>query len=224
MAVMQCWELAPLEDSTNLADWDEGVALDQVTCPIHPGHIRAGRRIGELRVVLPARSKTHDVMWTWGSGCLLNDRVISLFKNAKVSGYELRPVAARWGPPGQGEVPRFWELVVTGWAGVATPDSGVKIVEKCSGCGHTVYSGVSSALSLFDNRNWDGSDLFIVWPLPLRRLATTRVRDLLVEHRVTGMRLVPGEALRTGTLTPGRLSYFMPDARARELGIPLGIY
>ncbi len=221
---MEYWELASLEDSKTLADWDEGVELDQVTCPIHPGHVRAGKRVGDLRVVLPARSKTHDVVWTWGSSCLINDRVISLFENAKVSGYELRPVAARWGPRGQGEVPRFWELVVTGWAGMATSDSGVNVIEKCSGCGHTVYSGVSNAASLFDTRNWDGSDLFIVWPLPLRRFATSRVRDLFVQHRVTGTHLVPGEALNTGTLTPGRLSYFMPEARARELGTPLGIF
>src|SRR5204863_170157 len=36
------------KDKNPVADWDEGVDLEGIECPVSPGHQRAGRRIGPL--------------------------------------------------------------------------------------------------------------------------------------------------------------------------------
>ena len=55
---------------------------------------------------------------------------------------------------------------------------------------------------------------------------TDRVVRLMRRERVTGCTLAPVSELECNSagLNPGRLSYWMPEARARELGEPLGIY
>jgi hypothetical protein len=51
--------------------------------------------------------------------------------------------------------------------------------------------------------------------------------QIIRRERLTGIKLLPASEVRLrsgGTLGPGRLSHWMPEKRARELGEPLGIY
>jgi hypothetical protein len=83
---------------------------------------------------------------------------------------------------------------------------------------------------LIDDQQWDGSDFFIVWPLPGYRFTIDRVARAIREHQFTGVQFTAPESLDFNgrlfpqTLSPGRLSWWMPEPRARELGEPLGIY
>ncbi len=221
----QFWRLEPPTTTQRLAEWESSVRLESVVCPEHPGHQRAGRRIGQLSVVLPP-SVNDDIIWTWQGDCLIQAPVLDLLESQGITGYAARPAAARR-ELGTAGVPPLSELIVTGWGGLARPSSGIVLdpIKSCTSCGLLVYSGMTNATELFDREQWDGSDIFMIWPLPRFIVVSDRLARLLRAEEFTGLFLNPIEDLpeTAATLSPGRLSYWMPDDRAQALGKPLGI-
>jgi hypothetical protein len=246
------WLLRP-PDSPPKADWDAGkVKLETVTCPADPGiewrgelvelgkrlgllgkrcpaHQRAGKRLTNLSVVL-LDGPLEDFVRTSSSEQLLQDHVLELFRRHEFSGFEVKPVAARFEKSPE-PAPKLWELVLTGWAGVAKPESGIRLDESasCNACGMLRYTGLTNAEHLIDESKWDGSDFFMVWPLPMYVFVTERVVNMIDEYHLTGIRIEAVSELKQSPhvipgYSPGRLSYSMPEKRARELGEPLGIY
>src|SRR6266513_6331748 len=228
------WNLrAPDMDEEFRVDWEVGkVDLQQVACPINAKHRRGGRRTKNLRVVLGS-IEVFDVMWTWVNECLIQQHVLDAFEQQGFSGFQVKPVEARFKRPGADKPPRLWEFVVTGWAGFASPESGMRLDEtrSCLHCGSLHYTRPTDYSRLIDETKWDGSDFFMVWPLPKYIFVTDRVREFA---QTNGFRLVEFahvadlqdpflQQLKSGP-SPGRLSYWMPEDRARELGEPLGIY
>jgi hypothetical protein len=225
--VPEFWKLSSPDGTGKLADWDQSVQLGgPIRCPRDPGHQRAGRRLTDLAVVLPSLTVA-DFLWTWNSECLVQTHVVDLFRSEGITGFEVRPARARFENEPDLSPPELGELVVTGWGGVAPPESGVKLDEiaSCRACGLLVYSSFTDPSRLVDKRQWDGSDVFVVWPLPKFVFVTRRVAQLIKAHELTGVSLEVPEQLRPSgsTISPGRLSYRMPEARARELGEHLGI-
>lgn len=239
---MTFWHLASPESMRGLADWDDDMDLEQITCPLDEHHMRGGKRTTDLSILLTSKRIT-DFVWAWE--CIIQDRVLRMFREEGFTGFEVKPVKARMkirekhpdpcdDNPGlkvedaaQIEIPTLWELVVTGWAGVAPEESGIRLEKSCPGCGHLHYSGYDDASLLIDEKQWDGSDFFIVWPLPLFIFVTDRVARFIRKHKLTGARLQASETLQDTYppgFSPGRLSYYMPEERAREIGEPLGIY
>jgi len=213
------------QSASRRAEWVDGeVRVESVSCPVDPDHQRSGRRLTDLSLELPGRI-VDDFVWTWYGECLVQDSVVEVFKALKLTGYELRPIRARHKASSGANSPTLWELVVTGWGGVAPRASGVKIIEECEGCGHRVYSAPSAPEKLLDHASYDGSDLFMIWPLPRFILVRERVVQAVVDNEFTGVQFgsLEEQEYTDGTLTPGRLSQFMPPARARKLGGRLGI-
>ncbi len=213
------------ESTAKVAEWvHDEMDLEQVACPVDEHHRAGGRRLMNLSVMLPRRA-VDDFVWTWYSACLIQDHVLDLFRANGLSGYEVKPVKARFKSAGAEHPPRLWELVVTGWGGMASRESGIRLIENCPGCGKLVYSTCRHPEKLIDASQWDGSELFMVWPLPRFIFVAERVADLIRMNRLKGVVLKePGELeFSSGGFGPGRLSYWMPEERARELGAPLGI-
>ena len=101
----------------------------------------------------------------------------------------------------------------------------MKLVESCSGCGHKVYT-VAKPSRLIDAAAWDGSDLFVVWPLPAFQFASDRLANILRQERVSGVKIIPAHEIhveRGAELIPGPLNWSMPEKRARELSRRFGI-
>jgi hypothetical protein len=140
----------------------------------------------------------------------------------KLTGYRLRPAAVRFR---DGKVSEdYFELIVTGWAGVARPESGIHLVEGCAGCDYKKYSPLKKANQLIDWAQWTGDDFFIIWPLPAWILITQRVVDLLEKVKIKSYRLgslrdIPSYM----NMTVGRLSDYMPEDVAQKVGRPLGL-
>jgi hypothetical protein len=150
---------------------------------------------------------------------------VDLFRQEGFTGFEVKPVKARF-KRGSGSPPQLWELVVTGWAGLANPESGIRRTRICEACKSVKYSGLEHPELLIDEAQRDGSDFFMVWPLPLFVFITQRVADCIRDHRLTGIVLkdVKGcTGIGESGFMPGRLSYWMPESRARELGEAAGI-
>lgn len=215
------------QDNWNRA-WEDFYDEYKDPRPENALHRRAGRRLSDLSVVLP-RLTVEDVVWTYYGECLVQNRVVDLFRRLGFTGYERRPVRARFNQLSRAAPPELWELWATGWGGMAPPKSGVKVVDHCKVCKSTVYSSCSTLAQAFDKTQWDGSDFFFVWPLPKYIWVTERVAQYIRRHKLKGVRLRPPEQVvfrmpeRGFGFSPARLSYYLPEARAKELGEALGI-
>jgi hypothetical protein len=220
------WLLSAPDDTRGHADWDDSVDLaGPIVCPVYPAHQRAGKRTSALHVVLPS-AQVCDFVWTWTSECLVQESVLSLFEAEGVTGFVAEQATARFARPDR-EAPRLSEIVPTGWGGIAPKESGVRLMPEasCQYCGLLVYSGFKRAVDLIDETQWDGSDVFIVWPFPRLLIVTERVARLIEAHELSGARLQRLADVRgtQQTVSPGRLSYWMPEERARSLGSSVGI-
>ncbi len=228
MAERQFWCLdPPTSTAGSPARVESEMDAEVVLCPLNDGHQREGRRLTDLTVVQPDRA-LEDFVWTCYRECLVQDHVLELFKASGFAGFEVRPVKSRFRSATAHEPPRLWELVITGWAGMAPPESGIKLIEHCPGCGYRCYSAWTNPERLIEQSQWDGSDFFIVWPLPGHIFVTDRAADLIRQKGLSGVVVRRSTDLAfpqsvIPTLGPGRLSYWMPQDRARELGAPLGI-
>jgi hypothetical protein len=197
-----------------------------IRCPLFPkDHLRPGRPTGDLRVEFPNQALADDFLWTWESDCLISLSLSSRLKSSTITGFETRPVEIT---VGEVAVEHDKEQFVTvGWGGLAKPESGVRLDESksCSACGHLVYRGVRDWSRLIDFQQWDGSDIFIVWPLPRFILVTDRAAQLLNRIRTREMKLTPLKAMKPqeGTLSSGRVGYWLPAWKILSLSIPRDI-
>ncbi len=225
MTTIKIWELGSPKSQNRRAWWvSEEMKSEGVVCPANAGHRRGGKRLTDLSVSLPGKT-VEDFVWTWYSECLIQDHVLERFRAERFTGFEVKPVKARFKKIRDVEPPRLLELIVTGWGGLASLASGVKLTRCCDSCGDLTYSTFTDPKFLFDVSKWDGSDFFMIWPLPKFIFVTDRVAQFIREQRFSGVTLLGLDQLKPGDgFGPGRLSYWMPDARARELGKPLGIY
>ena len=223
MTDLRFWNLRRPESTRKRAEWAHGeMRLESVVCPADDGHRGGGKRLTDLSVTLPGRT-VDDFVWTWYSECLVQDRVLEVFRTCGLTGYDVKPVKARFKRRAGEEPPRLWEFVATGWAGMAPAESGIKVEEHCPACKYTAFSGCTDSSRLIAPSQWDGSDFFMVWPLPRYIFVTSTVVQVLREHRLTGFILKPVEALdlADAKFCPG--SYRLSAERARDLWSLLGI-
>jgi len=90
------------------------------------------------------------------------------------------------------------ELIITGKGGEPHPDCGMFLKYKCNHCNRTIYTGFSNETGLIvDESNWDGSDFFTVYPLPLFYLVTENVKKVIESHNLKGIKLIKSTDLRT---------------------------
>ena len=215
------WELVPPDD-VNLADFSEQPRFEILKCS-EPGHREyPGKRLSPLSLKIKARALC-DFTWTCFHNVLINDRVLDVLQAHKATGFEVRPAEMR--PKGHRQpVPRLHELIVTGWAGWVSPEAGLRLDYSCPKCPLRSYR-VEHSDRLINPATWDSSDFFVVWPIPKIKFVSERIANILRHEGVTGVELRPAEQVMAWMeLGPGSLAWHMPEARARELGEPLGIY
>jgi hypothetical protein len=110
---------------------------------------------------------------------------------------------------------------------MASPQSGIRRLERCAACGRQTYTLFTDPGHLIDESQWDGSDFFLVWPLPYF-FVTNRVAAVISSQRLTGLNLVRPDQISFSRLIkafgPLPLRLRFPEARARKLGDPLDIY
>lgn len=210
------WLLESLHMATN------GITrgkYEQVRCPADPGHLFGRRKFGELWVELPSRA-LKDFEWAWTSDLFISAHALQVLEEDKVTGFETRPVMkATYRKRSRGEPPPLFELAVTGWGGMGE-SAGVELITFCPSCRHRVYR-IAEPARLVDPSAWDGSDFFIVWPLPLYRFVSDRLAQIIRRNWLSGVKLIPPVELAaklSGGATPPPLDNIMPEARALELG------
>src|SRR6267154_5661314 len=194
------WILGAPDSERRLAVWAKGeVDLSTKYCPVNSAHTRIGDRSPDLSVVLPA-PPAQQLVWTWHGELLVQQIVATMLRENGFGTFELRNAKARF-PFGTAQAPTFSEFIVKGWGGMARPESGIELVEHCEHCGRARYSGLTHPEHLIDPVQWDGSDIFIVWPLSKFILITDRVRQFLLTNKLKDIMITPVEKL--GFLSDG---------------------
>jgi len=126
--------------------------------------------------------KRHPMIWTVYRECLVHEDLIRAFRKEAFSGFELRDAAVRF-RDGSIESELYKELIVTGWGGRARPESGIRFLRQGERCGTRWYTDRTNPESVFNEAEWDGSDFFRIWPLPL---TYTMITDRLAQD-LTGL-------------------------------------
>ena len=190
-------------------------------------HLDGSRRISDLALQVTHNDRRETMIWSWMSECLIHESLLEEFRRAKLTGVRTRPAEVRFK---DGVVSRDYnEMVVTGWAGLARPESGIRVEKSCPACHWKTYSPLKNAEEVIDWSQWSGDDFFIVWPMPSYILITERVAELLLRLDVQSLELRGLEDSRRSIVVDGagfcvaRLSNFMPEDLAIKYGRPLGL-
>lgn len=197
-----------------------------IICPANPEHRSAWRQPGPL-IIDGTESDTTDCLWTPMSDCLLRHAVIEQLEVHGCTGFAIDEVICnnasetyRWsGNP-------YKQFYPTGWGGIAPEECGIVEIVRTTCCGHLRYSGLRRSELLFDSAQWDGSDVFMIWPLPKFIFVTEKVAKILWAAKVKGLVCQKIEELKFSFSTdfsPGRLSHWMALDRAKNLSGNLDI-
>jgi hypothetical protein len=136
-----------------LAEHARDMDFEQILCPAHEGHRRGGKRIGALSVVVHP-SRVGDFTFSWLSDVLVSRRVLDIFAKHQVTGFEVKPAKISYPATIEARPPDLFELVVTGWGGLAAAAAGVKLIKSCPGCGKKTYM-IAEPSRLIDATAWE---------------------------------------------------------------------
>lgn len=202
--------------------WSEGRK-----CSVTTEHRGGFRRIGPLVLEVRHNRRDEQIICGWGEFAI-HERLLEEFDKEGFTGYRVEPATVRFRDGS--EVTDYREFVVTGWAGKASPESGVQLVRSCTGCPYNEYSAISNYEQVVDWNQWTGEDFFIVWPMAAYKLVSERVAQWLLARKVKSVRLEGGFTEREGQpllsklgFTVGRLSDYLPEDLAVKYGKPLGL-
>jgi len=195
-------------------------------CPLTGAHSDGNPRISDL--YHEVKHNKRDERMIWGAGVSVHQSLVEEFAKEGFTGYRLKPALVRFRDGSTSD--EYHEFVVTGWAGMASPESGIKLLESCPACEWKKYSAITDFDKVIDWSQWTGDDFFIVWPMGWRLLCTERVARWLVARQVKSFYLEEGFADITCDPIIAKLGYigqrltnYLPEDLAIKYGKPLGL-
>jgi hypothetical protein len=154
----------------------------------------------DLSIILPS-PKVGDFVWTWYSDCLVTDSILSLLRESGFTGFDARPIIVEKIKRlsrrriNEEAIPPLWELPIRGKGGDAAPESGIYVYEyEEAGEIRKAYSSFRNGI-IVDEDNWDGSDFFTVNGYPKYILITERVKEFIIDRRLTNCSIIPSDKL-----------------------------
>jgi hypothetical protein len=176
------------------SDSDKFDPFISIKCPKYPGHQRGKRDINVNLWIDIKSPKMGDFVSTVYSDWLITDHVAEIFKTHNLTGCKLHPVKVC----NKNLDFNLWELVITGNAGKAHPDSDIYVKEHCEYCGSTIYSPIKKGIGIIVNEDsWDGSDFFTITEYYKYILITEKVKKIIEENNLKGVRVVSPSELGT---------------------------
>ena len=199
---------------------DSDEYLEGTTCSFDPDHARATRRwqpavFREESKLDQAINPLFDALSTPRPSFVLRDSVFAALSRAGLTGWLRNPVRIRQESGRVDET--FGELWINGFAGIAGPHSGCRLIWRCRTCGDTHYEPGFVVAKGFDESQWDGSDFFTFWPLANYRFCTDRAKRVLEGFHVEEIRFRRVDELTKPLQIYGdsRIPpFYKPEARA----------
>jgi hypothetical protein len=198
----------------------------RIPCPVSSEHLGVSRRIGPLNLEVKHNHRDEMMIWTWSVG--VHQLVLDEIQKEGFTGFRLRPAIVRFK---DGSISNeYQELVVTGWAGVVSLESGMRLKYSCPVCQYRSYSAITNYDKVIDWDKWSGEDFFFVYPFLGRILCTERVVKWLRRQKVKSFRVEEGFAERKRDsiiskmgMTAGQLSNILPDDLAIKYSQQIGL-
>jgi hypothetical protein len=211
--------------------WSGG-PVEWVACPATPVHPRQNGPTRADLVPLEVEVKHNDrretMIWTFARlrrNCLIHNSLLAEMVSRHFTGFTLRPATVRFRDGFHSQ--EYKQLIVTGWGGLARPESGIRLVDSCPGCLYKEYSPLIDPSRLLDPSQWSGEDFFKVWPLVGYILVTRKVTEFLATEKIRSYSAYgPAEAVAIAGgvgITVGSLADNFPEDLALKYGRPLGI-
>jgi len=200
---------------------------ERVYCPLTPEHIQLKRLSESLYFEVKHNRRDELIIWAWGR-CAVHEKTLDEFEREGFTGYRVKPATVRFR---DGSIStEYHEFIVTGWAGMASSESGIRLVKSCPACLRKEYSPITNFEKVIDWSQWTGEDFFVVWPIMQFKLITERVAQWLLTRKVKSFRLEKEfDVLRRDSIISrqsipaGRLSNCLPEDLAIKYGRPLGL-
>ncbi len=145
-------------------NYDRERSYHGIPCPESPEHMAAAWREGRLDVFWERRGPIPQVMWTNMYELIVSQELHSALVKKGISGYVTKGATVR-----QGDRIReddYLHMLVQGWGGFANPESGIELLERCPTCNRNRWSSPTHPEKVADPSQWDGSDLYWIWPQP----------------------------------------------------------
>lgn len=139
----------------------------RIPCTLHPEHLGESRRIGPLNLEVKHNRRDEMMIWTWSVG--VHERILEGFQREGFTGYRLKPAIVRFR---DGLISNeYHELVVTGWAGTVSPESGMQLKETCTACHYRLFTAITDHSKMIDWSQWRRFllRLSLSWPHSLHR-------------------------------------------------------
>jgi|GraSoiStandDraft_47_1057283.scaffolds.fasta_scaffold356085_2 hypothetical protein len=223
-AMTQKFWLVTIPENQRLLERAALPTLEITPCPATDRHHGRAKRTGQLQVIADPRA-LKDFTWTWMTELLISPKVLKVFEKHHITGFDVRPVIAQYPKPIKARPPELYEVIVTGWAGLPSPEAKLIVTRSCRACGDTRYS-IGDPGKILDPGAWDGSDLFIVWPFPRHPFASDRLASIIRQEKLFGVKLMPPAAIAIepgDSIYAGSLFEWLPEERAEVLSQQLGI-
>lgn len=114
-----------------------------------------------------------------------------------MTGFEVQLAIVEGVPAGvtPSDLPKLWELVVTGSGGAAHESSGIVELFRCASCGLVRYSAFEHGITV-DESKYDGSDFFTVSEYPKYVLVSERAKAVIEQARLTNVTFVESSKLQ----------------------------
>lgn len=218
---------APPESRDQLADFGKRFAQwERIPCPISTEHLAKQRRSGTLHHFVKHNSR--DELIIWGQEIAVHWEALRRIEAEGFTGFRTQEAKVTFRDGVTSD--EYREFIVTGWAGVSPPESGVHVLESCSACKWKNYSPITNFEKIIDWTQWTGEDFFIVWPFSGHKLCTKRVADWLKSSGLRSFAIeIPFERERRYRFTMdagfprGPLSEDLPEDLAIKYGRLLGL-
>jgi hypothetical protein len=169
MSTNEYYYIEPVYSEKFHGDDNSQARNEDIPCPITNKHLDGSRKVGQLHLDLHHNERKEWIIW-WLMGNVVHQKIVEEFEKEKFTGFRTEPATVRFR---DGEISQeYREFIVTGWAGMAKPESGVKVRKDCSACHWKNYTAIRDPERLVDWSQWTGADFFMVWPLPLSLMVT----------------------------------------------------
>jgi hypothetical protein len=138
----------------------EMASRGRMRCPLNGEHRGLGARIGPLHQFVDHNDRSEQIVW--GFDVAIHQEVVERFEREGFTGFRTNSAHVTFADGSTSD--EYREFIVTGWGGVAPPESGVHLVENCLGCGRRTYSAITNFDRVSDRSQWSDEDFFIVFP------------------------------------------------------------
>jgi hypothetical protein len=165
-------------------------------CPLDKKHswraIEAVEQLRRARFSYQFAHNRRDMILWGGIDWLLHQQLSSEMLSRGFTGFELVPATVRF-RDGSVSEDLYKRVLITGWGGVARPESGLWVRNECPECGRREYGKLTDPTQLIDASQWTGEDFFQVWPLLGDRFISRRVAELWKDEKVRSCTIRPLE-------------------------------